>query len=388
MRKNKMMRAASGLMVLTMLSTCAISGTFAKYVTEDRANDTARVAKWGVALQVDGNLYGTDYLGGNSTTFEKHVPTLLTDVQSISVSANATAKENGAVEANLVAPGTQSDKGFHFAINGTPEVDNKINAAIKAQNIFLAPGTYGVMISTPSVSSESFVEGVYYKKNGSQYEPLLLEDVGTVTEIYTLEDLVEFTGTQNYYPVEYTLSNENDGQVTYNLNGEGEYTDTINEIAVQIANALGTTNGETKYTVQQNPTKGNKNTTVYEIEAYYEQNVDLATIIGLNDTVLSWSWDFTDAQEISAGSENLLMPNDNQFDNAHLEDKLDTILGNLMAERSVATVLNGGWAGDPLEGQVVKLSDAENNTYGLPTVGEDFCLDTSFSLEIIISQVD
>ena len=47
MRKNKMMRLASALLVAVLLSTCAISGTFAKYVTSSTGTDKARVAYWG-----------------------------------------------------------------------------------------------------------------------------------------------------------------------------------------------------------------------------------------------------------------------------------------------------------------------------------------------------
>lgn len=46
MKKNKMMRIASVLLVAVLMSTCAISGTFAKYVTEATGSDSARVAKW------------------------------------------------------------------------------------------------------------------------------------------------------------------------------------------------------------------------------------------------------------------------------------------------------------------------------------------------------
>ena len=38
------------LLVAVMISTCAISGTFAKYVTEATGTDTARVAKFGVEV--------------------------------------------------------------------------------------------------------------------------------------------------------------------------------------------------------------------------------------------------------------------------------------------------------------------------------------------------
>lgn len=47
MKKNKAMRLASALLVLTLLTTCAISSTFAKYVTEAKGSDKARVAYWG-----------------------------------------------------------------------------------------------------------------------------------------------------------------------------------------------------------------------------------------------------------------------------------------------------------------------------------------------------
>ena len=50
MKKNTMMRVASALLVAVLLSTCAISGTFAKYVTTASGSDTARVAKWDVQI--------------------------------------------------------------------------------------------------------------------------------------------------------------------------------------------------------------------------------------------------------------------------------------------------------------------------------------------------
>ena len=38
MKNNKMMRAASGLMIAALLTTGMISGTFAKYITQDEHN--------------------------------------------------------------------------------------------------------------------------------------------------------------------------------------------------------------------------------------------------------------------------------------------------------------------------------------------------------------
>lgn len=65
MKKNKMMRAASVLMVATLLTTSVISGTFAKYVTSVNSFDQARVAVWGfktTSINITGlfkNVYGS-----------------------------------------------------------------------------------------------------------------------------------------------------------------------------------------------------------------------------------------------------------------------------------------------------------------------------------------
>lgn len=97
MRKNKMMRLASALLVAVLLTTCAISGTFAKYVTEASATDTARVAKFGVTVSATGNMFAKSY----GTTVE---------------SAN---------EDKLVAPGTNGDLAA-VTISGATEVSVKV----------------------------------------------------------------------------------------------------------------------------------------------------------------------------------------------------------------------------------------------------------------------
>ena len=53
MKKNKMMRLASGLLVAVLLTTCAISGTFAKYTSKVEGTDAARVAEFTVDSTVD-----------------------------------------------------------------------------------------------------------------------------------------------------------------------------------------------------------------------------------------------------------------------------------------------------------------------------------------------
>lgn len=110
MKKNKMMRLASGLLVAVLLTSSIVSGTFAKYVTSDSATDSARVAKWGVNVEVEGeNAFSTAYGADNKT---------------VAVDANdATVVTNGTgTVVKVVAPGTTGMLGS-VTIEGKPEVD-------------------------------------------------------------------------------------------------------------------------------------------------------------------------------------------------------------------------------------------------------------------------
>lgn len=107
MKKNTMMRIASILLIAVLISTSAISGTYAKYVTSDNASDTARVAKWGVEATVTGEAFNTEYAIKDSATDVKG------DAITVSVKSSTTDK--------LVAPGTTGTF-TGVALTGTPEV--------------------------------------------------------------------------------------------------------------------------------------------------------------------------------------------------------------------------------------------------------------------------
>ena len=97
MKKNKMMRLASVLLVLTLLSTSVISGTFAKYTSQTSDSDSARVAKWG--------------FGSASIAFEDLFEESYTHVAD---GTEATA---------IIAPGTAGEVTFAFVNTGAaPEV--------------------------------------------------------------------------------------------------------------------------------------------------------------------------------------------------------------------------------------------------------------------------
>lgn len=110
MRKNRMMRAASALLVAVLLTTSTISGTFAKYVTTAEGSDSARVAKWGVEVGVVGSLFENSYI---------NAPDDSADATVISVN-----------DEDVVAPGTKNETGLTFKITGQPEVETKVEIKV------------------------------------------------------------------------------------------------------------------------------------------------------------------------------------------------------------------------------------------------------------------
>lgn len=103
MKKNIAMRLASGLMLSCLLSTCVISGTFAKYTSTVSGTDTARIAKWSFELN--------DTSITNGFTFNLF--------NTINDTANDAKEED--VKADLIAPGTEGS--FAIKLENLSEVD-------------------------------------------------------------------------------------------------------------------------------------------------------------------------------------------------------------------------------------------------------------------------
>lgn len=105
MKKNsKLMRASFVLLVLTLITSCFVGGTFAKYVSEGEGTDSARVAKWGVVVTGKGDAFAKEYAADDNS-----------DNIGISVKSDTP----------VVAPGTSGTfKGV--TITGTPEVAVKV----------------------------------------------------------------------------------------------------------------------------------------------------------------------------------------------------------------------------------------------------------------------
>ena len=229
MKKNKAMRSASVLLVATLLTTSVISGTLAKYTTQDAAKDTARVAKWGVELQAIGNLYGDTYKDRIVTENDTNAT-----VQSVDRTAD------------VVAPGTQNAEGFTFSLKGKPEVDGTITTTIKSQNIFLKAGTYGIMIPVdPGVVTAGNFDEItdLYTKSGDTYTEATA--YAASTKYYTLEDYVEVS--DDYYPVVYKLT----GTTKTTTETETTKVDSLNAAAAALAAQLGIGHQEIQIQAQQ-----------------------------------------------------------------------------------------------------------------------------------------
>ncbi len=109
MKKTKLMRAALLLLVLTLITSCFVGGTFAKYTTSANGTDSARVAKWGVTVTANGGTFANTYA---------------TDTGNV-VGAIA----NSVVSADkVIAPGTKGNM-VGMTITGTPEVAVSVNYA-------------------------------------------------------------------------------------------------------------------------------------------------------------------------------------------------------------------------------------------------------------------
>lgn len=106
MGKNKLLRVGV-LLVAALAASGLVGATMSKYVTEGTGSDTARVAKWGVAVEVTGDGFKTSYSKDDTTS----------SVTQDTVISSTSDK--------VVAPGTGGTFGG-VKITGTPEVAVKV----------------------------------------------------------------------------------------------------------------------------------------------------------------------------------------------------------------------------------------------------------------------
>ena len=120
MKKTKLMRAALLLLVLTLVTSCFVGGTFAKYTTRAEGSDTARVAKWGVEITANGATFAEAYDADTKDVVDAITNSVI--AKSV-VSAGTDAGTD-----KVIAPGTKGDM-VKMTITGKPEVAVSVNYA-------------------------------------------------------------------------------------------------------------------------------------------------------------------------------------------------------------------------------------------------------------------
>ena len=238
MKKNKMMRVASFLLVAVLLSTSVISGTFAKYVTEGSAEDVARVAKFGVTITADGALFADTYKTTSNLPGASGDSTGAAALSVVSSAVTGTTTDHDGVDGldKVVAPGAKStDNGLQIAVAGQPEVAVKLTVTLKDNE--------GNEITT---KAQGDAKDVFLKAIAANagYADMTTGDANDV-----------FTLAADYHPVKYTLTGGS-GVTAVN---DGTLGDVIASLA-----AL---NDQT-----------------------FDANTDLASVIGT--LKLTWKWDF------------------------------------------------------------------------------------------------
>lgn len=154
MRKSNTMRVALLLLALTLITSCFVGGTFAKYVTGAKIQETARVAKFGVdvtATNTDG-LFDFQYETDDTATYSGAMSVVAVDNK------------------NVVAPGTEG-VALGFGITGKPEVAVKVTFEMDITDVYLKAGTYDDMTMR---DYENDADGSYAKFTlAEDYHPLV-----------------------------------------------------------------------------------------------------------------------------------------------------------------------------------------------------------------------
>lgn len=162
-KKNRTWRAAALLLALTLVTSCFVGGTFAKYTTTGEAKDTARVAKWGVTISAGTDLFAKEYngTGDNEST--------------------ATVKVETSSDDKLVAPGTNGT-GLNIKNTATtkPEVSYTMTIKLDPDSAKVPTLKY-----TPTSGSETVYEPVKFSVyNGDE---VIKADM-TLADLTTLFD--------------------------------------------------------------------------------------------------------------------------------------------------------------------------------------------------------
>lgn len=216
MKTNKFLRAAAVLLILVVMTTCAISGTFAKYVTTDSSSDSARVANWGwdnsASITLD-NLFLSAYNGTVNSDTDVIAPGTYNNAsfQFTYDETNGSAPEVSYTFEVSTAGSTISDEiknntaivwsldGTEFVSTATATSWDQLLAAIEA----LDGNADGVATYAPQQMPDAFSTGDTlhtvgwswtFEVDGAQNE--IDTDMGNAADLAEVEIVISITATQ------------------------------------------------------------------------------------------------------------------------------------------------------------------------------------------------
>lgn len=165
MKKNWTLKTGGILLALTLITSCFVGGTFAKYVTSGEGKDTARVAKFGVTVTATGNAFAREYA--------------TTDTTATTVTKSVASSDSD----NVVAPGTSGQMGA-VTVAGKPEVAVRVSQKAEFElgdNWKLADDSYYCPLVI-TVGAEQ-IKGVDYE-SADAFETAVESKIADYTEDY------------------------------------------------------------------------------------------------------------------------------------------------------------------------------------------------------------
>lgn len=432
----KTFRLACILLISVLVTTSMLSGTFAKYSTSANIVEKARVAKWGVEVEMYGNLFGEAYDGVFDTITNK-------EDNSVTVKTIQKATVN-----DLVSPGTKVVDGLHFSISGSTESAIQIDYRIVNQNVALRPNLYGIMEKIGDISEEDYNNLLkqgksLYKKvdrllTGSEpnntniekpgYVKANLDDAKASTVIYELYNIVEVNHPTNtnanypYCPVVFELQSSNSGSLKGYYNGGqvspmtgGRYWIYRNEKTLDVLSAA----IENQFTNSLTWPAAAQDTDwkfIREGSQTYNANTDLSSL-HLVDEQLTWSWRFEQYADNANPYARLYEDGSINPDQIKGYNAADTILSTLAGKKidstqdsrkydDIEVVIHNRSLTFSSQRQVIFSAYKRNNgsfditrdalknyndlanEWIIPNEYEDYCLDVDFELEFTITQLD
>lgn len=153
MKKHNMMRVASALAVVTLLSTGLISGTLAKYTSAGSGTaETARVAKWSFGVRADGTNSGTTDLA-NRQNFTFDLFKTVKDSDGTSTEDDVTNKATDGK--NVIAPGTSGSVDLYLKNDSEVTTGYKVEFVIENNDV---PLKYAITSEDKSFDSLKWVD--------------------------------------------------------------------------------------------------------------------------------------------------------------------------------------------------------------------------------------